>query len=198
MIVGLFTLLSVTAFSQTPVIPNIVFDKKTEYVNKYVELLDIKDTNALILKEAYGNFWFKGTNATYIVYFNNSSVKGYKVFEPFDSSLKVKVSSMKIKKSQYHFYWDFLNDCVKNNRFSIDESKLNITIKEDLEKGTMETMIVSDGTKYIFGLFQNNQIIEYYSSAPKTYIEKGFPGAEERQKLVDLMADVDSVIKKSE
>jgi len=193
-----FIVMPIVGFSQISKIPIIEFNRKIEHTNSYTSLLNIKDTNALIVKIAYAGFWLKGENAKYIVYYNTGCVRKFTSFQPSDSSLKMTVDKINVKKIHYQYYWNFLNDCVKKNSFSINERNLNITTKEDLEKGSIVTLSISDGTDYIFGLYQNNQITEYNSYMPETYIKQGYPGAADRQKLLNLINGITDLMKKYE
>ena len=181
----LLILVPLIGFSQDWKIPKIDWHGQTETENVYIDLLKLKDRNSLIVKVGYSSYWSKGINLEFIVYQNDGKVKRYIVYQPNSTNLKTKIKHKRIKKAEYKYYWNYLNDCVIKNKLKIDKSKLNITQKE--EKGTVVVMSISDGANYHFQITQGKNYIAYSSYEPKSFIEDKFPGWEERQKLVDLM-----------
>ncbi len=84
----------------------------------------------------------------FLVFENNGKVTFYECFFPIDINKKQKIKKKKIRKPKRKFYWNFLLDCIKNKRFSIIKSKLNITSKSN-EDGTSTMVSVSDGVNYL-------------------------------------------------
>ena len=102
----------------------------------------------------------------------------------------------RIKKKEDQYYWSHLNNCIEENKYKIEKSKLNITEKKGEEEGTVITKVISDGADYSFWICQGKDYIAYGSYEPKSFIEDKFPGWKERQKLVDLMSGFEKLTKK--
>tara|TARA_R110001606_G_scaffold156824_1_gene299700 strand:- start:455 stop:1075 length:621 start_codon:yes stop_codon:yes gene_type:complete len=201
-IVYLLILIPLISFSQNWQIPEIDWEGKTETENNYVDLLKLKDRNSLIIKIGYSSFWTKGTNSEFIVFKNNGKVKKFVVYQPNSIENKTKIKRKRIKKKDYKYYWECLNNCVQENKFQINKSKLNITEKErkTIENGieivTVERNSINDGTNYHFQICQGKNYKAYGSYAPTIYIENKYPGYEEREKLIDLMNKFEELTKK--
>ena len=192
----MFLVFSGNSFSQDFKIPKIDWEGKTETENNYVELLKLKDMNSLIVKIGYSSYWTKGQNSEFIVYQNDGKVKRFVVYQPSSPELKTKIKSKRIKKKEYQYYWNHLNNCIEENKYKIDKSKLNINEKKGEEKGTVITKVISDGADYSFWIYQGKNYIAYGSYSPESFIEDEFPGWEERKKLVDLMQGFEKLTKK--
>ena len=184
-LVHLLILIPLISFSQNWKIPKI--DWEGEIENKYVELLKLTDSNSLIVKIGTSSYWSKGLSSDFIVYQNDGTVKRFVVFQPYSNESKTEIKHKRIAKKDYPYYWNHLNSCIEKKTYKIDKSKLNITEKEGEKKGTVESMIISDGVNYHFWICQGKNYIAYGSYAPITYIKNKYPGYEERQKLVDLI-----------
>ena len=174
----------------------IEFEGKTGGINQYIDLLKIRDSNALILKVGYSSYWSKGFKSNVIVYLTNGTVEKFEIFEPSSPTEKIKIKRGKIKKREYEYYWDFLTKSSKENRFKIDKSKLNITKKPDPENEEyFLSKSISDGVSYYFEIYQKDHFIAYQSYEPQSYIKDKYPGFEERQKLVDIMNNIERLFK---
>ena len=196
LLILLFLTLVGKSFSQDFKIPKIEWEGKTETENNFVELLKLKDKSSLIIKIGYSSYWTKGQNSEFIVYLNDGKVKRYVVYQPNSTELKTKIKRKKIKKKEYKYYWNHLNDIIEGNKYIIDKSKLNITEKKGEEEGTMITMSVSDGANYSFWICQGNNYLAYGSYSPESFIDGKFPGWKERQKLVNLMEGFENLTEK--
>ncbi|WP_299626886.1 hypothetical protein [uncultured Tenacibaculum sp.] len=196
LLIILFLTLVGKSFSQEFKIPKIEWEGKTETENNFVELLKLKDKSSLIIKIGYSSYWSKGQNSEFIVYLNNGKVKRYVVYQPNSTELKTKIKRKKIKKKEYKYYWNHLNNIIEGNKYVIDKSKLNITKKKGEEEGTMITMSISDGTNYSFWICQGNNYLAYGSYSPESFIDGKFSGWKERQKLVDLMNGFEKLTEK--
>ncbi|GHC65783.1 hypothetical protein [Ulvibacter litoralis] len=192
----LFLIFSIKIFSQDFKIPKIEWEGKTETENNYVELLKLKENNSLIIKIGYSSYWTKGQNSEFIVYQNNGKVKRFVVYQPNSPKLKVNVKKKNIKKKEYQYYWNHLNNCIEENKYKIEKSQLNIIEKKGKEKGTVITKVISDGADYSFWICQGKNYIAYGSYEPKLFIKDKFPGWKERQKLVDLMSGFEKLTEK--
>jgi len=190
-----FLIFSGKLLSQEFKIPKIEFKNKTEDLNTYITLLKIKDEQALIIKIGSSSYWSKGLYSDFLVYENDGNVSFYKCFFPIDTNKKQKIKKKRIRKSKQKFYWDFLLNSNKNNRFSIVKSMLNITSKSN-EDGTNSVISVSDGGNYSLEITQGNKYSTYSTYSPNTYIKKKFPGWKERKKLVELTKDIYDLIEK--
>ena len=196
LLILLFLTLVGKSFSQDFKIPKIEWEGKTETENNFVELLKLKDKSSLIIKIGYSSYWTKGQNSEFIVYLNDGKVKRYVVYQPNSTELKTKIKRKKIKKKEYKYYWNHLNDIIEGNKYIIDKSKLNITEKKGDEEGTMITMSVSDGANYSFWICQGNNYLACGSYSPESFIDGKFPSWKERQKLVNLMEGFENLTEK--
>ncbi len=197
-IIILFILISGKSFSQEFKIPELVWHGKDKVENRYIKLLSLNDKNAFIVKISYSSYWTKGVNSEFIVYHNEGKVNRYMVFEPIESSKKIKIKRKRVKKKNYQFYWRYLQICAQENKFIIDKSKLNITQKKGEEKGTVQTMSVSDGTNYSLWVYQGKRYIAYGSYAPFSYIDAKYPGHIERQNFVKLITGFENLSRKTD
>ena len=194
LIIG-FLIFSGKLLSQEFKIPKIEFKNKTEDLNTYINLLKIKDKQALIIKIGSSSYWSKGLYSDFLVFENDGNVSFYKCFFPLDTNKKQKIKKKRIRKSKRKFYWNFLLNSNKNNRFSIIKSMLNITSKSNGD-GTNSVISVSDGGNYSIEITQGNKYSTYSTYSPDTYIKKKFPGWKERKKLVELTNDIYDLIEK--
>jgi hypothetical protein len=190
------SLITFTLFSQNTVFPKFDWHGETKTENVYVALLGLKDKNALIVKIGYSSYWTEGMVSKFIVFQNDGKVKHFEVFQPRDSKKKIKVKRKRIKRKAFPYYWNYLNYCFDKQKFKIDKSQLNITEKINRKDGTVQMMSISDGTTYHFWICQGKKYIAYGSYAPEVFIRNDFPGAKERQKLVDIMNGFEKIIKK--
>ncbi|WP_143017586.1 hypothetical protein [Kriegella aquimaris] len=179
--------------SQNSQIKEIKFEGKSTEENKYIEILKLKDRNALIIQIGYSSYPIKGLDSDLIVYLNNGQVKLYKVSESVGSELKPKIKRGRLKKNEYSRYWKFLNTCISKEKFKIDKAKLNLENKEN----TTLPLAISAGQTYHFRLHQNKKYTIYSSFAPKIYISLKSQGFEEMQRLVDLMEGFKNMINKN-
>jgi len=189
-------LISFIGFSQNEEIPKIDWQGQTATENSYVELLNLKDRSSLIVKIGYSSYWTKGQNSEFIVYQNDGKVERFVVYQPNSTELKTKIKRKRIKKKDYQYYWNHLNNIIQENNYIIDKSKLNINEKKGEEEGTIVTKIISDGADYSFWICQGRNYIAYGSYSPKSFIEDRWPGWKERQKLVNLMNGFEKLTEK--
>lgn len=196
LLIILFLILVGKSFSQDFKIPKIEWEGKTETENDFLELLKLKDKSSLIIKIGYSSYWSKGQNLEFIVYLNDGKMKRFVVYQPNSTELKTKIKRKKIKKKEYKYYWNHLNNIIEEDKYVIDKCKLNITEKKGEKEGTMITMSVSDGANYSFWICQGNNYLAYESYSPKSFIDGKFPGWKERQKLVDLMNGFEKLTEK--
>ena len=188
-------LVPLSILSQNTNILEIDWKIKSETQNEYVNLLNLKDTNSLIVKIGYSSYWMNGLKAKYIVYQNDGKIKKFEVFHPRSSELKTKIKKERIKKKHNHHYRNFLKKCVAEKMFEIDQSQLNIKEKVR-EEGTVEILSISDGTNYHFEICRGKNSSAYSSYEPERFIKNNFPGSKERQKLVDLITGFEKMIEK--
>ena len=182
-------------FSQEAKIPKIEFKNKTEDLNTYINLLKIKDEQALIIKIGSSSYWSKGLYSDFLVFENDGNVSFYKCFFPLDTNKKQKIKKERIRKSKRKFYWNFLSNANQNNRFSIVKSMLNIRSKSNGD-GTSSMISVSDGANYSLEITQGNKYSAFSTYSPDTFIKEKFPGWKERKKLVELTKDIYDLIEK--
>lgn len=187
----LFIFISCNVFSQEFTLPEVKFHKDT--LNSYARLLNLKDSHALILKVGYTNYWYGGTSSDFVVYNNDGTIEKYKTFLSFKAENTVK--KIKVPKRKYVYYKQFITECVTDNLFDIDTTKLNIQTVTD-ENGITQSMTVHDATNISFELIKDNQYSKFESYAPELYIESKAIGYEEREKLVNLVNKFEAVIKK--
>ncbi|MBL7473318.1 hypothetical protein [Robertkochia sediminum] len=194
-ILHIILLIPLISFSQDWEIPEINWIDKTEKQNIYIELLNLKDSNSLIVRIGHSSYWTKGMISKFLVYQNNGKVTRYDVFQPSDPKDKTDITRRKIRKQDYKFYWSYLNECSNNDLFEIDRSRLNITKKPNKDAGRVLEMNAVDGTNYHFEICQGNNYIAYGTYAPESYIKEKYPGWKERQKLLNLMEGFEQLIK---
>ena len=190
-----FLLINVVVFGQDFKIPEIKFQNKSETQNVYIDFLNLSDENSLIVKASYASYWYNGTISNFIVYQNDGTILKFNVFYPYEKNKQISIRRKAIKKRHLKYYWQFLFECVQRNEFQIDKSKLNITSKP-VGNGMVEESHVNDAVDETFEIAQKTEYSAFSSYAAEIYIEKKFPGFEERQKLVDLMRKFEKLYEK--
>jgi len=175
------------SFSQDFEISKIDWEGETKTENDYIELLDLKDKNALIVKVGYSLYAAKDQESEFIVYQNDGKVKRFAVSQSNSTDFKTKVVKRKVKSKNYEYYWKYLQECINENKFKIDKSKLALTEKRRKKGKATQNESSTDGAHYHFQVYQGKNYISYGSHEPEAYIENKYPGFEERKKLVDLM-----------
>ncbi|MFL9843647.1 hypothetical protein [Flavobacterium rhizosphaerae] len=191
----LLLLLIITTFriySQEFNIPEIKFQSKNDTLN-YVKLLDLKDSNALIIKAGYTNYWYGGTNSDFLIYNNDGSIEKYKAFFSFKGERKIK--KIKVPKRKYKHYWKFIKDYAIDSLVAIDTRKLNIQKWTD-EKGVIQTRSIDDGTNIKFEILRDNNYSKFESYSAEYFIAEKVPGFEERKKFVLLVNKFEEIFDK--
>ncbi len=189
-----FQSFSISLNAQDYKIPAIEFESKSETPN-FTNLLGINDPNCLIMSIGYSGYWQNGTISKFVVFQNDGKILKYDIY--FKNGLdKPIVKKRSLIKKKYKFYWEFLSNHFTKGSFKIDNSKLNIEVKPE-EENRVSTLVISDGTLYNFNIYQNVNYISYSSYSPESYIERKFPGYEERQKLVNLVTEFEELYDKN-
>ena len=186
--------LNLVCYSQELKIPKIKFNEISEKQNPYIKLLNLKDENSLIVKIGFQSYWYGGIHSNLLVFQNDGIVLKYNVFIPSDSLKKIKISKKRIKKEKIKDYWKFIKSVSEENKLNIDKSKLNIE-KINYDDGTvLKYSTRSDSVDESFEIIQGNNKT-YFSTYDALYqIEQKNAGHEERQKLVDLINEVENLI----
>ncbi|QLG44288.1 hypothetical protein [Costertonia aggregata] len=182
-----YVMFSIIGFSQPYTIQKIEFKGKGETKNEYIEMLKLKDDNALVIVMGDSKFsTLQDLNC--IVYLNNGQVERY---ELTNVKRKIRVKKKRVSKNGYDRYWKFLNSCIQENRFEFDEKKLS-GINED---GSIINIGISGGTTKHFALYQNKDYAEYSSFSPNIFIHGKTYGFEEKQKLLNLIDEFENLRK---
>ena len=189
-----FQSFSISLIAQEYKIPEIEFESKSETPD-FTNLLGLNDPNCLIMSIGFSGYWQNGTISKHVVLQNDGKILKYNVY--FKNGLeKPIVKKRNLNKNKYKFYWEFLSNHFTKGSFKIDNSKLNIEEKPE-EENRVSTLVISDGTEYNFKIYQNVNYISYSSYSPEAFIERKFPGYEERQKLVNLVAEFEELYDKN-
>lgn len=136
---------------------------------------------------------WEGIDSVVKVQVKDGKIMRFNIYQPSNSEMKTKVKRKRVKQKEYDQYWNHLKNCLAEKKHHINKSQLNIIKKPGKEKGTMLVKSISDGTTYHFGIYQDKNYVANSSYSPKSFIEDKFPGFEERQKLVDLIAGFESL-----
>ncbi|MFB9080419.1 hypothetical protein ACFFLS_19995 [Flavobacterium procerum] len=182
-------------YSQDFKIPEIEFQEIGDKQNPYVKLLNLKDENSLIIKIGFESYWAGGIHSNLIVFQNDGNVVRYNVFFPKDNLKKIEISKKRIKKEKIPDFWILINSVAKENKLNIDKDKLNIE-RIEYEDGTvLKYSTRSDCVDESFEITQGNKKTYFSSYDPLYQIKQKNSGFEERQKLVDLIDEVENLIK---
>lgn len=183
-------LVNFVCFSQKSPIPKIEFSELAEKQNSYINLLNLKDENSLIIKIGFKSYWSGGIHTHLIVFQNDGTVEKFNVFFPNDSLKRIKISKKSIRKEKIAEYWKFLQSIAAENKLDIDKNKLNID-RIQFEDGTvLKYSSRSDGVEESFEIIQGNKRT-YFSTYDALYqMEQKNAGHEEIQKLVNLINEV--------
>ena len=186
-IIFLFFILSYSLiFAQEFKIPEMKFQNRSDGPNVYIELLNLKDNKSLIIKTSTSSYWHTGIVSNLIIYQNDGKILKYTL----DSKFKIKRKL--VKRKNYKMYWDLLNKLTLENKFEIQSDQLNITSKPD-DKGNATSVQVSDGYIISIEVCKGNNYTAYGSENPDIFIKEKYPGYMERQKLVDLIQEIDNL-----
>ena len=168
------------SFCQSYRIPPFAFSSETSVPNKYVDFLKLEDENSLIFKLQYLGH---GKNELFLVYQNGGKVFTYQVDYSGGES---KILKNEVGESLLQYYWEFLYNCSRTNRYIIDQSKLY--------RPRSSNIIVIDGTTYTLEIVQGKKFISLWSYSPSSYIKIKEEGYEEKQKFWDLIISVQNLI----
>lgn len=182
-------------FSQEFKIPQIEFKEKNKSQNPYINLLNLKDENSLILKIGFQSYWYGGIHSNLIVFQNNGEILRYDMFFPNDSLKKVKIKKKKIPKIRIQDYWNCIHKIVAENKINIDKNLLNIE-RVETDEGFLKVSTRSDSVDESFEITQKDKFTYFSTYDPLYQISQKNPGFEERQKLVDLINEIENLIKK--
>lgn len=191
----LLLLFNFFCFSQEFKIPKIEFKEKNEIQNPYIKLLNLKDKNSLILKIGFQSYWYGGIHSNLIVFQNNGEVLRYDLFFPNDSLKKIKIKKRRIQKKRVQDYWSLVNEIVQKNKLNIDKNQLNIE-RVETKEGVLKLSTRSDCVDESFEITQRNEFTYFSTYDPLYQIKLKNPGFAERQKLVDLINEIENLIKK--
>jgi len=195
-----FILSSSLCNSQDSKIPELKWKRTYATYNKYVELLDLKDKEALIL-----NWIIKADLPRYpaknsIVFLNDGTIKRFRIVHYLDS---VSVYPIVVDSTDFESYWNFLALCDTEEKLHFDQSLLNAKPKCTVTKEathesptTLKTCesAPSHGLSYNLSLYQGKKEQLYRTFAPEYLIPNKFPGYEEKQKLVNLFQALQNLI----
>lgn len=185
----LLLFLSLIGYSQDYKIPEFNLNKEFESKNVYIDLLNIKDKEALIIKVSFSKY-----SSDFIVYQNNGKIYRFNSTSlSYNSSIKIKRE--KVKKNERTKYWKYLIDLYHSDKLNIIKDSLNISEIYNQKDKTITSMIISHGSYLAFQIIQENKYIAYGSYSPKAYIRSKFPGYKERQKLVNLIEEIEILLK---
>ena len=94
----------------------------------------------------------------------------------------------------YESYWVYLQNCIAEKKFSLDESKIIIPEERGKEEGAVIMSDIRDANTSYFGTYQGGSYITIQSYALDLFLEDKYYGFEERQKLVDIIIGIKSVM----
>ena len=174
-------------------LPQIVFEHQTDSIHSYIDLLNIEDNDALILKTSVSSYWDKGRYEKCLVYGHSGDVTIYKCFFPSDSKKRKKIKRKHVPLSKANTFHQFLEKCVADQRFDLASDSLNIRKKPN-EDGSVSTLMIHDGASYSLTLLQGKGLSTYYTYQPSAYIEGRFPGWKHRKKLVELILEIEKLM----
>ncbi|QEE50207.1 hypothetical protein FUA48_11645 [Flavobacterium alkalisoli] len=166
------------SFLQAQDIPGVEpfeFQKSQLRQNPYIEELGLDDKNALIIKTQAYSPWSLGKSSSYLVVLTN--VKMFKYYRYIHTAYSEDV----LKSSE-------ITDAAEKTKLlklinattQIKSGMLNIT-----KKDTGEELVIFDAGTCSIEIHQGELMSVLESYAPHEAIEYGYPGAEERQKLLD-------------
>ena len=187
--------INLICYSQDFKIPKIEFNEISEKDNSYINLYNLKDKNSLIVKIGFQSYWFGGIHTSLVVFQNDGNIIKFKVFFSNDSLKKIRISKKRIKKKKAENYWKFIKSVAEKNKLNIDKSKLNIE-RIKYEDGTvLKYSTRSDCVDESFEIIQGNKKTYFSTYDALFQIEQKNEGFEERQKLVNLINEVENLIK---
>lgn len=177
-------------------IPPIELTKPGNFSEKVLSVLDY-DSNDLIVATSIGNNYSQKFTTYYLVFHQNKRVTFYdsksRIGNPVDSLFEKTILSKKKSKP----FFDLITTHYESSSFSINSDSLNITSKTTPNaEGLIENLSVSDGSYYDFWMLKSNKISVFSSYSPNSYIQGGFPGRNDRQKLLNLINSFGNLIKK--
>jgi hypothetical protein len=177
----IFILLCFLTFGQRHQWESLPFEGELPVISPVYEKLDVIDTNALILVLSNWRYRSLVEYKEYIVFHLDGSIEIRTLYETRGASNKNDIKVYKVKEGQGVALWAFLDSCLRENLFVLDQEKL------DLQSGPKQRrpyktkkITVADGVNFSFGLLCGRKYLNYHTYAPDAYIKAGFPGAADR------------------
>jgi hypothetical protein len=161
-------------------------NKKTS-IGWLYEHLGIRDTNALIISITDNSYWHKAKVTNFLVFKTNGQVMHFQRLVFKEEGKKTTLSRKRIRKKIRPQYWNWLDSCITNQLFKLDQKQLDIEKKPIKGSRKAESLSVRDGIFLSYSIYLNRNKLEYTAYAPLTYINKDYPGKEERIKFLAVI-----------
>ena len=154
------------------------------------------DSSSLYVIWGNSNHWLKGQKFEMLQIRNNSKIRRFEIFFSFDEFSKVKINRKWLSKRKQRFIIQSVQSLLSNNAYKLNSDLLNIETKTVEKDGLInsESLTISDGNTISFYLIQFDDCIFYQSYSPLSFIEREYPGAKERQKLINLIERFDLML----
>jgi hypothetical protein len=190
----LVVLFSSFALIQVQQKEKIEFTKTLPVVSPLYKDLGVRDTNAIIFTTYSNSYWFDKISTDYLVFQSNEKVVLMRKHVSKNSEIKPKIEKIKIDKSMSPSFREWLDTCVSQGLFNLNQSQLDFNEKP-ISPGRVSSMIIADGVYYRFAIFHGRKYLSYSSSDPQAFIDEDYPGKEEREKFLKVIDSYYSLTK---
>lgn len=191
----IFIFLPLWTFGQQPIIPEMDFlkseSKTTRELNK---LLNITDSNQIVVAISYGGGLSNIHYSLFLVYSPITEVKVFNSNQSIFDSAKLNLIERNISGNKSDELKTLLRNYYSKNKLSFDTDSLNVRNKPS-ENEMMVSGPVLDGTNYHILIWQLKGYSYFNSYAPHAYISMNYPGATERQNMLDFIHSFERLIK---
>lgn len=166
---------------------DIPFQNTLQSTSPLYKTLHVNDTNALIISVFENSHWHKSLTTKYLIVYPNGKVTKLRLEKSKDGKTKSDLTRKKVKSKECDKYLNWLDSCISNNLFNLDQSLLNTDTKPSDQPGRFSSLQVSDGVYYNFSIHLNRETLHYSAYAPRSYIEENYPGKEDRIKFLEVI-----------
>jgi len=164
-----------TSSSQDFKIPNMEFETILDSTNSFVKLLNIKDANSLIIAIGTSNFETKVAISRFVVFNNDGSIMKFEVTFSKNANKKPKVKSKSLAKNKFEIYWNYLYHSLDQNKFNIDQKKLNTA---------------NGHSKLSLKITQNKRSTNYYNLRDKRLYGNDIDLNDQQMKLLKMVREI--------
>jgi len=151
--------------------------------NPWLEILDLEYDNAETIETATTNYLVTGTESRLYIFAPDGTVRYFTFYIANGEQKKRKIKEEQLSQKQQEQIKQLLRRCRETNFSHINPKLLNITVKDNVD------LIVSRGETFRFRYIGLDYYKDFATYAPLRYIERKFPGWQDRAAMLNLIID---------